>query len=184
MSEIELLMIGFTMVLATGLVRCIEGLYHATMSPQSYWIPQVLLWGTFIYGLSFLWAFRDNLSDTTPTYIFYASSIAFASLFFLRTYVIATANAAKVEDWALHFQKTARPYFVIAALTSLLSIVVAWSAGESTGFDSVSIPFWLGVMLNATGAIFDNTRIRGVIAVILLMLVVIGSYVLFSNDMV
>ncbi len=184
MSEIELLMIGFTMVLATGLVRCLEGLYHATTSRHSYWIPQVLLWSTFIYGVSFLWAFRDNLSDPTPTYIFYASSISFASLFFLRTHILATKDAAQVKDWVLHFQETARPYFIFAALTSLSSIVAAWSARESTGFDAVSIPFWLGVVLNATGAIFDKTWIRGAVAVILLMLVVIGSIVLFTNDMI
>ena len=184
MSEIELLMIGFTMILATALVRCLEGLYHATMSPQSYWIPQVLLWSTFFYGLSFLWSYRNNLSDPTPSYIFYASSISFASLYFLRTHILATKDAAQVKDWVLHFQETARPYFVFAALTSLSSIVAAWSTEESTGFDAVSIPFWLGVVFNATGAIFDNTWIRGVLAVILLILVVIGSYVLFTNDMI
>ena len=62
MSQAELLLIGVTMILATGLVRCIDGLYHATTSKQRYWIPQVLLWSTFIYGVNFLWAFKDNLS--------------------------------------------------------------------------------------------------------------------------
>ncbi len=177
-------MIGFTMILATGLVRCLEGLYHAMMSPQSYWIPQVLLWSTFLYGVSFLWSFMDNLSDPTPSYLFYASSISFASLFFLRAHILATKDAAQVKDWLLHFQESARPYFAIAALTSLSSIATARFAGESTGFDAVSIPFWLAVVLNATGAIFDNTWFRGVVAVINIMTVVIASYVLFTNDMI
>ena len=116
MSESELLMIGIGMVLAAGLVKCVEGLYHATTSQHRYWIPQVLLWSTLIYSVVFLWAYKDNLSDQ-PSFIFYASSIAVAATFVLRAHILATNDAAQIEDWADHFDKTARPYFVVAGLT-------------------------------------------------------------------
>lgn len=183
MSESELLMIGISMILAAGLIRCLEGLYHATTSQKRYWIPQVLLWSTFIYGVNFLWAYKDNLSEN-PSFIFYSSSIAVASTFLLRAHVLATNNAAQVEDWADHFDKSARPYFALAFLTSLSTLVAAWSSGESTGFDAQSIPFWLGMGLNATGVIFEKVWIRGTVAVTHLALIVIASYVLFSNDMI
>jgi hypothetical protein len=183
MSESELLMIGISMILAAGLVKCVEGLYHATMSARSYWIPQVLLWSSFIFGICFLWSYKNNLVDN-PTFIYYASSMVVASTFVLRAHILATNEAAQVEDWVDHFDKTARPYFVVAALTTLSSIVAAWSVDESTGFDAVSIPFWLGAGLNAIGAISEKVWVRGAVAVTLLILMVLGAYIVFSNDMI
>jgi hypothetical protein len=185
MSESELLMIGISMILAAGLIKCVEGLYHATTSQQSYWIPQVLLWSSFIYGVCFLWGYKDNLSEN-PSFILYASSVAVASTFVLRAHILATNEAAQIEDWANHFNKVARPYFVVAALTSLSTLVAASShnEAETTGFDAVSIPFWLGAVLNTTGANSEKVWVRGAVAVTLLILTVLAAYVLLSNDMV
>ena len=183
MSESELLMIGISMVLAAALVKCVEGLYHATTSLQRYWIPQVLLWSTFIYSVNFLWAFKDNLSDN-PSYILYASSLAVASICVLRVHILATNDASRIEDWADHFHKSARPYFVVALLAQPLALVAAWSSNESTGFDAQSIPFWLGAGLNAIGAISEKVWVRGTVAVTLLILLVLSSYILFSNDLI
>jgi len=183
MSEAELLLIGVTMILATGLVRCVDGLYHAMTSQQRYWIPQVLLWSTFIYGVNFLWAYKNNLS-ITPTWMVYASSIAVASTFVLRAHILASSNPEQIEDWATHFDKSARPYFIVAFLTSISSLIVAWAANDSTGYDAQSIPFWIGAGLNATGAISEKVWVRGIVAVLHLTLVVLASYLLFSNDMI
>lgn len=183
MSESELLMIGISMILASGLVKCVEGLYHATTSPQRYWIPQVLLWSTFIYGVFFLWAYKDNLSDQ-PSFIFYVSSIAVATTFVLRAHILATNDPAQIEDWAEHFNKTARPYFVFAGLTSLLTLVAAWSGGETTGFDTTSITFWIGGGLGVIGAISRKIWVRGTVAVTGLTLLLLSSYRLFSNDLI
>jgi hypothetical protein len=141
------------------------------------------LWTSFIYGVNFLWAYKDNLSKN-PSFIFYASSIAASSTFVLRAHILATNDAAQIEDWADHFDKSARPYFVVAFLTSLSTLVAAWSGGESTGFDAQSIPFWLGAGLTATGAVFTKVWVRGTVAVTHLTLVVLASYILFSNDMI
>jgi hypothetical protein len=183
MSEAELLLIGMTLVLATGMVRCVDGLYHAIMSPRRYWIPQVLLWSTFIYGGNFLWAYKDNLAED-PSYPLYASTIAIAATFVLRAHILATNDPANIQDWADHFHKTARPYFVIAFLTSMCSLIAARSANESSGFDASSIPFWIGMGLNATGAISKKVWVWGTVAVLHLTLVVLASYILFSNDMI
>ncbi len=183
MSEAELLLIGMTLVLATGMVRCVDGLYHAIMSPRRYWIPQVLLWSTFIYGGNFLWAYKDNLAED-PSYPLYASTIAIAATFVLRAHILATNDPANIEDWADHFHKAARPYFVVAFMTSMCSLIAAWSANESSGFDASSIPFWIGMGLNATGAITKKAWVWGTVAVLHLTLVVLASYILFSNDMI
>ena len=183
MSESELLMIGISMILAAGLIKCVEGIYHAMTSKQSYWIPQVLLWSSFIFGVVFLWSYKDNLSDN-PSFINFASSIAVASTFVLRAHILATNEASQIEDWAAHFDKSARPYFVVASLTTLSSIVAGWANNETNGFDATSIPFWLGAGLNAIGAISEKTWVRGTVAVTLLILCVLGAYILFSNDMI
>jgi hypothetical protein len=183
-SEIELLMIGFTMILATGMVRCLEGIYHGMTSPQRYWIPQVLLWSTFIYGFNFLWGFKNNLSDPSPVYSFYASSIIAASAFFMRAHILATKDAGQVEDWPRHFQDSARPFFIASILGTSSTIMILRSTGESTGFDAVSVPFWLGIGLNSIGAIFEKTWVRGAVAIMLLILVILASYILFTNDLI
>ncbi len=184
MSEMELLMVGISMILATAIVRCLEGLYHATTSPRRYWIPQVLLWSTFIYSINFLWAYKNNLSQDSPSYFLYACSILAASTFVLRTHVLASKDAAQIDDWALHFQKAARPYFIFAALTSIFTLGLASAVGETNGFDVVSISFWLGVGLNMTGAIFNRNWVRGAAAIAHLSLVVVASYLLFTNDLI
>jgi hypothetical protein len=176
-------MIGISMIHAAGLVKCVEGLYHATTSPQRYWIPQVLLWSTFIYGVVFLWAYKDNLSDQ-PSFIFYASSIAASASIFLRAHIFATNDAAQIQDWAVHFDETARRYFVVAGLTSLFMLLAAWASGETTGFDSVAIGFWIGVGLQAVGAISEKRQVRGTVAVTTLVLLLLTAYRNFSNDLI
>jgi hypothetical protein len=89
-----------------------------------------------------LWAYKDNLSEN-PSYPLYASTIAIAATFVLRAHILTTNDPALVEDWADHFDKSARPYFVIAFLTSMSSLVAAWASKESSGFDAASIPFWI-----------------------------------------
>ena len=74
--------------------------------------------------------------------------------------------------------------FVVAFLTSISTLVAAWSSGETTGFDAASIPFWLGAGLNATGVVFQKVQIRGTVAVTHLILVILGSYILFSNELI
>lgn len=182
MSESELLLIGISMVLAAGLVKCAVGLYHATTSPNSYWMPQVLLWTTFFYGVNFLWAYKDNLAEN-PTYIFYAASIAGATTFVLRAHIIATNHAEQISDWAEHFNQTARHYFVVSIFTSLLSLVSLWSSRETSGFDVASIPFWVGVVLNTIAAISEKLSVRGTITVLQLFMQVAGGYLLFANDL-
>ena len=183
MSEAELLLIAVGMILATGLIRCVDGLYYATISQHRYWIPQVLLWSTFIYGVNFLWGFKNDLSGN-PTYLMYVSAIGVCVTFVLRARILASSNAEQIEDWADHFDKAARPYFFFAFLTSMLAIVFGIANGDSTGFDAVSIPFWIGAGLNSIGAISRKVWVRGTVAVTHLTVVMLGSYVLFSKELV
>lgn len=183
MSESELLLIGISMVLATGLVKCVEGLYHALRSQRRHWMPPVLLSTSFIYGVNFLWAYKDNLAENPP-YLFYASSIALASTFFLRAHILATDSAAQIEDWGDHLHEVARSYFAVACMTSLLSLIALWSNNETTGFDAQSIPFWVGIGLHATGAISKKVSVWSAVGVGSLILQVVASYLLFTNDMI
>lgn len=183
MSEAELLLIAVGMILATGLIRCVDGIYYATISQQRYWLPQVLLWSTFIYGVNFLWGFKNDLS-ASPSYMMYASAVGVCATFVLRSRILASSNAEQIEDWADHFDKTARPYFFLAFLTSISTIVFGIANGDGTGFDAVSIPFWIGAGLNAIGAISRKVWVHGTIAVAYLTLVLLASYILFSNEMV
>ena len=183
MSEAELLLIAVGMILATGLIRCVDGIYYATISQNRYWIPQVLLWSTFIYGVNFLWGFKNDLSGS-PTYMMYVSSIGVCATFVLRARILASSNAEQIENWADHFNRTARAYFFFAFLTSISAIVFGTANGDSTGFDATSAPFWIGAGLNGIGAISRKVWVRGTVAVAHLTLVVLASYILFSNELV
>ena len=171
------------MILATGVIRCVDGIYYATISQNRYWIPQVLLWSTFIYGVNFLWAFKNDLS-VNPTYMVYVSSIVVRSTFVIRARILVSNNAEQIEDWADHFDKTARPYFILAFLISISSIVLTANNGDTAGFDATSIPFWIGAGLNAMGAISRKVWIRGTVAVTHLTIVILASHILFRNEMI
>ena len=41
MQSIELVLIGVSLILATAVVKLVEGLYQAVTSERSYWIPSV-----------------------------------------------------------------------------------------------------------------------------------------------
>ena len=182
MSESELLLIGISLMLATALVRCVDGLYHATISKKGYWIPQVLLWTCFFYFSHFLWSFKDNLSEN-PSYIFYMSSLIVSSTFILRVHILTSSNPEKIDNWEDHFKGSARPYFVLSIVSSIFAIVGLRAANESTGFDLVSVPFWFAVLLNLTGAISEKAGVRGTVAITHFTLVILGGYILFSRDL-
>ena len=182
MSEMELLLIGLTMILATGMVRCLEGIYHSMRSPQRFWMPEVLLWVTFIYGLSFLWSYRNDLSILSPSYPLYAGSILAASAFFLRAHILATKDAARVKDWVIHFHDSARSYFLVSILGTLSTILARIANGDTTGYDAVAIPFWMAIGINAMGAIFEKTWVRGTVVILLALNLALGTYFLIIID--
>jgi hypothetical protein len=69
-------------------------------------------------------------------------------------------------------------------VTALKGLGAAWANGETTGFDGISVPFWLGAGINLAGAFLESTPVRGALASAHLTLVLAGSYVLFSQGMI
>ncbi|AWZ01893.1 hypothetical protein RHODOSMS8_02369 [Rhodobiaceae bacterium] len=183
MAEFELLLIGISMILATAFVHSVKGLYHATVSPGRYWIPQVFLWSTLVYCAHFLWAFKDNIGED-PTYLAYMSSLAGAASLVLRAYILSTNEPAQIENWRDHFDKTARSYFVVSGMTTFFTLMALVHNNESTGFDAQSLPFYVGGALYAIGAISNKVWVRGTVAVIGLLLILFAGYFLFSNELV
>ena len=181
MQSIELVLIGVSLVLATAVVKLVEGLYQAATSERSYWIPIVLMLGTLIYAINFLWYFNNDLSKTSQSYPAFVVSMMVAAVLMLRAHILVGTDPAKIEDWRAHFETIARRYFVVATLLSAMSIMVLMEEGSSNGLDAASAPFLMGMALCTTGAIFEQTWVRGAVSIINLILVIAAGYVLFTQ---
>ncbi len=181
MQSIELVLIGVSLILATAVVKLVEGLYQAVTSERSYWIPIVLMLGTLLYAINFLWSFNNDLEKTSQNYPSFVLSMMVAAVLMLRAHILVGTDPATIEDWRAHYETVARRYFVVAALVSVMSIMVLIEEGSSNGFDAASAPFLMGIALSTTAAIFEQTWVRGGVAIISLILVMAAGYVLFTQ---
>jgi hypothetical protein len=64
-----------------------------------------------------------------------------------------------------------------------MSILVLVEDGSSSGFDAVSAPFLFGGTLMLVAAVFEQTWVRGTVAIINLLLVIVAGYALFTQGM-
>jgi hypothetical protein len=183
MQSIELVLIGVSLILATAVVKLVEGIYQAAICKNSYWIPIVLMAGTLIYAVNFLWSFNNELDKAEQTYPNFVLSIMVAIVLFLRAHILVGTDPAAVQDWRVHYETTARQFFIVASLLSLMSILVLVEDGSSSGFDAASAPFLFGVALSLVGAVFEQAWVRGTVAIISLLLVMVAGYVLFTQGM-
>jgi len=183
MQSIELVLIGVSLILATAVVKLVEGIYQAVISEKSYWIPVVLMAGTLVYAVNFLWSFNNDLDKAAQNYPNFVLSIMVSAVLFLRAHILVGTDPARIPDWRVHFENIARQYFIVAALLSVMSIFVLVEDGSSNGFDAASAPFLFGVVLQLVGATFQQVWVRGTVAVISLLLVIMAGYVLFTQGM-
>jgi hypothetical protein len=183
MQSIELVLIGVSLILATAVVKLVEGIYQAAISKSSYWIPVVLMACTLVYAVNFLWSFNNDLDKAAQNYPNFVLSIMVSAVLFLRAHILVGTDPARIPDWRVHYESIARQYFIVAALLSLMSIFVLVEDGSSSGFDAASAPFLFGIALQLVGAIFKQTWVRGTVALISWLLVMVAGYVLFTQDM-
>jgi len=183
MQSIELLLIGISLILATAVVKLVEGIYQAAISKKTYWIPIVLMTGTLIYAVNFLWSFNNELDKAEQNYQNFVLSIMVAAVLFLRAHILVGTDPARIPDWRVHYETVARQFFVVASLLSAMSILVLVEDGSSSGFDAVSAPFLFGGTLMLVAAVFEQTWVRGTVAIINLLLVIVAGYALFTQGM-
>ena len=136
---------------------------------------------TLLYAINFLWSFNNDLGQTSQNYPAFVLSMMVAAVLLLRAHILVGPDPSRIEDWRVHFEKIARRYFVVAALLSVMSVMVLMEEGSSNGLDAASSPFWAGVALCSTGAIFEQTWVRGTVSIIMLILVIAAGYVLFTQ---
>ena len=183
MESIELVLIGISLILSTAVVKLVEGIYQAAISERSYWIPIVLMLSTLLYAVNFLWSFNNDLDKSGESYPHFLLSITASAVIFLRAHILVGPDPAGTTDWRVHFETIARPYFLVAALLSLMSIFVLMAEGTSSGFDAASAPFLFGIALLLVGAVFEQTWVRGTVAAISLLLVIVAGYALFTQGL-
>ncbi len=183
MQSVELVLIGVSLILATAVVKLVEGIYQASISEKPYWIPTVLMLGTLIYAVNFLWSFNNDLDKAVQNYPNFFLSIMVSAVLFLRAHILVGNDPASIPDWRTHWESIARRYFVVATLLSLMSVLVLVEDESSSGFDAVSAPFLVGAALMLAGAVFKQTWVRGTVAIITLFLVIAAGFVLFTQGM-
>jgi hypothetical protein len=181
MQSIELVLIGVSLILATAVVKLVEGIYQAAISKNSYWVPIALMVSTLLYAVNFLWSFNNDLEKAEQNYPNFVFNILVSAVLFLRAHILVGTDPAGIPDWRVHFETFARRYFIVAAILSVMSILILVNEGSSSGFDKASAPFLLGIALMLVGAVFEQTRVREIVAIINLLLVTVAGYVLFTQ---
>jgi len=96
-SDFEFLLVGVSMILAAALVRSIEGAYPLWRSPGRSWLAALFVYHTLAHAITYFVTLLDNLQAEASVALV-VISMTMASLHFLRSHIIATAQPAGIDD--------------------------------------------------------------------------------------
>ena len=173
MSQVELVMTGYSIIVALCLARLLDALRPAAVAGARYWVHYawviikimnilVLYWAT--------WAFLDQ----NLTFALFILILAPPSIVYLQCDALLSKSPDDVESWYDHFYDNRRFFFFANA--ALAPVIIAQLA--LTGGAGVPTPVYallaLLAVVSLAGALIANPRVQSVIAVLALLNITAG----------
>ncbi|MEM7220874.1 MAG: hypothetical protein AAF515_21105 [Pseudomonadota bacterium] len=179
MSQVEMVMTGYSIIIALCLARLLDGLRPAAAAGARYWVHYVWLINKIVNVVLLYWG----------TYYFLEESLSLAefmlvlappSIVYLQCDALLTKDPDSITDWRAHYYRSRTLFFFANCL--LVPLILGQIMLTSDGPLPFSVPAALALMgaVSLLGALSASPRLHAGIAVVALLNLTIGFTVQFS----
>jgi len=164
MSQVEVVMTGYSIIVALAIARLLDG-FRPMLTPGAvYWPHSLWVVNKLINVLVIYWS----------TWYFIAESINFAqfllvlappAIVYLQCDALLSKRPQDVSDWRAYFYKNRRFFFIANALLGISLITQLLLASNQSYPINVLVLLGVLTVVSFIGIIFANQRLHAVIAV-------------------
>ena len=163
MSEIEFVLVAFSIMLALAFAKLIQGILRGATSAGRYWIHIGWCVHRLCGAVLYFWAFKALL-DTIDEFTFYLfiSAIFSPALFYAQALLLCPEQPESVQDWKQYFEKIRIPFFVIYIVIMLGNLNAVTALGVAIPLFGFVLQFLTGVI----GIVSSNERVHAGLVVV------------------
>ena len=176
MSEFEVVLTSYSLVVALVIARLLEGLRDSFSRDRRYWIHcawvinRLLL---VVAGLLISFQARNRVdADAFLLLIIIASP----SIVFLQANALVTSQPHQIEDWKKHYWSV-KGWFFGANVLYVVTVFLQSTYGLAAELDGIRryLPPAIGLTLSIVGVRSSSERIHGALAVVGLLNALAGA---------
>lgn len=173
MEQVEVVMTGYSIVVAMCFARLLDGLRPALRLPARYWPHFLWIVNKIINVLVIYWA-TWYFIDPAMNFAQFILVLTAPAIVYLQCDALLSKNPDTVEDWSVHFFANRRYFFIANFLLGIaLFSQTQWA---SVGGYPVAVYVLLGFLsaVSLLGFWSSNERVHQVIAVIAFVNLTVG----------
>ena len=172
MTQIEMVMTGYSIIVALCLARLLDGLRPAWQAEKRYWVHYVWIINKIVNVLVLYWATWFFLEEQLNLAQFFLV-LAPPSLVYLQCDALLSKSPDSVGDWRAHYYSNRRFFFFANFLLSPLILGQLIMTGN-TFPDVVYVLLGLLAFVSLLGAFFSHERLHAGLAIIALLNLTLG----------
>jgi len=167
MSQIEMIMTGYSIIVALCLARLLDGLRPAWQAEKRYWVHYLWIINKMINVLVLYWATWYFLEDELNLAQYFLV-LAPPSLVYLQCEALLSKSPDTVDDWRVHYYSNRRFFFFANFLLSPFILAQLLLTGNEFP-NAVYLLLGLLALMSLLGTFFSNPRLHAALAIIALV---------------
>lgn len=165
MSQVEVVITGYSIIVALAIARLLDGLRPALAADAVYWVHSLWVVNKLINVLVIYWATWFFL-DESVNFAQFLLVLAPPAIVYLQCDALLSKHPEDIDDWHVYFYANRRFFFLAnAALGIALILQTQFAAGQSYPV-AVYVLLVILTLVSIVGAISANPRLHAAIAVI------------------
>jgi len=167
MSQVEMIMTGYSIIVALCLARLLDGIRPAWQADRRYWVHYLWIINKMINVLVIYWATWYFLGEKLNLAQFFLVLVP-PSLVYLQCDALLSKSPDTVEDWRTHFYANRRFFFFTNFLLSPFILGQLILTGNEFP-NTVYILLGFLAVMSLLGTFFSNPRLHAALAIIALL---------------
>ncbi len=173
MSQIELVMTGYSIIIAMCLARLLDGIRPSLAVDRRYWVHAAWVFNKLINSVLFFWATWYFL-DEQMNFAEFVLVLAPPSLVYFQCDALLSKNPDAVVDWRQHFFANRKQFFAANFLLGPLVLLQLHVIAELPFPSTVSALMGLLMLMSVLGFFATSHRWQAVIATVAILNLTVG----------
>lgn len=173
MSLLEVVVTGYSIIVAFCLARLLDGIRPSTKSSVSYWVHFVWIINKTTNVLITYWVTWSYSADSL-NFIQFIITLLPAIIIYLQCDALVTKNPEQIASWRDHYYEIAKYFFGMNIALGISLIAQAYFAGSSDFPRPIYVMLCVMTLISAVGYFARTHAYHRVIAIITLLNLSVG----------
>lgn len=180
MSQVEVVITGYSIIVALAIARLLDGLRPAIAAGAMYWVHSLWVVNKLINVLVIYWATWFFI-DESVNFAQFLLVLAPPAIVYLQCDALLSKHPEDVTDWRSYFYANRRFFFIANAILGVALLLQTQFASSEAYPVAVYVLLGLLTLVSVIGAISGNPKLHAAIAVIAFLNLTAGFAAQLSN---